>query len=73
MNEQEYDGEHEGKQREREHAVGPAAPPLEVGGGTGEICEGINVREIGANDERGGAECRLFARPLRASAAPTNV
>ena len=38
--------------------MGPAPPPLEVGGGVGEICEGIDVREIGADDERGGAECR---------------
>jgi hypothetical protein len=38
--------------------MGPAAPPLEVGGRIGEVCEGIYVREIGADDERGGAECR---------------
>jgi hypothetical protein len=45
--------------------VGPAAPPLEVGGRVGEIREGIYVREIGADDERGGAECR----PLREAAS----
>ena len=38
--------------------MGPAAPPLEVGGRAGEICEGIYVRKIGAGDECGGAECR---------------
>ena len=38
--------------------MGPAAPPLEIGGGAGEVCEGIYVREIGADDEGGGAECR---------------
>ena len=38
--------------------MGPAAPPFEVGGGAGEVCEGIDVGKIGANYERGGAQCR---------------
>ena len=38
--------------------MGPAAPPLQVGDRVAEICEGIYVREISADDERGGAECR---------------
>ena len=58
MNEQECEGEDERKQCQCEHAVGPAAPPLEVGGGAGEICNDIYVREIGADDERGAAKCR---------------
>ena len=58
MNEQECDGEYGGKHHQRKHAVGPAPPPLEVGGGAGEICEGIYVREVGTDDERGGAKCR---------------
>jgi hypothetical protein len=37
--------------------VGPAAPPLEVGCRAGEICEGIYVRQVGADDERCSTEC----------------
>ena len=44
--------------------MSPAAPPLEVGGRAGEICEGIYVREVGADNKRGGAKCR----PLREAA-----
>jgi hypothetical protein len=58
VNEQECEGEYERKQHQREHAVGPAAPPLEVGGGAGEVCEGVYVGEIGADDQRRGTKCR---------------
>lgn len=57
MNEQQCDSEYEGKQRQREYAMRPAAPPLEVRCRTGEICESVYVRKIGAEDERGRAKC----------------
>ena len=52
MNEQEYDGQDDGEQRQRENSVRPAAPPLEVSGRAGEISESIYVRKVGADDKR---------------------
>ena len=56
MNEQKCDGEDQGQRRQREDAVSPAAPPLEVNRRTGEICESIYIRKIGADDERSRAK-----------------
>jgi hypothetical protein len=58
VNQQECDGEYQGKQHQRENAVGPAAPPFEISGRAGEICQSIYIREIGAHDERGGPKRR---------------
>ena len=36
--------------------MAPAPAPLQVRGGTGEVCQDIDIREVGPDDEGSGAE-----------------
>lgn len=50
--------EEEREQNERQHPVGPAPAPLQIGSGAREVGDDIEVGKVGADDQGRGAQCR---------------
>ena len=57
MQQEEQSSEHERKNGERKHSVAPTPAPLEIGGGAGEVSDGVNIGKIGPDDQCRGAKC----------------
>jgi hypothetical protein len=52
VDEEQKSREHKGQHWEREDPVSPSPPPFEIGPWAREVSQDIDIREIGAGDQR---------------------
>jgi hypothetical protein len=58
MDQDQHAGEQEGENDQGEDSVAPATAPLEIRQRTAQICENVQIGEVGADDQCGRAQSR---------------